>query len=95
MFKIYKNRKTNHPSISLKSGDKYFWHNLELTHHPVKKHSFIEIDDPNPNSFGVAYVRRYIRKDKHKCKGFRYKKYKVSLKSECKIKFLVKEYKKR
>lgn len=46
-FKIYKNRKTKHPSISIKSGDKQNWHNLEATHSPRKQDRYIEKDDVN------------------------------------------------
>ena len=72
-FKIYKNRKTKHPSISIKSGDKKNWHNLEVTHSPRKRDRYIEIDDLNSNVKGKAFVRKYYRKDKHKLKGFKYK----------------------
>ena len=85
-FKIYRNRKTKHPSISLKSGDKEFWHNLEVTHSPRKNDRYIEVDELNPNKVGKSYIRKYCRRDKHKFKGFYYSKYKVSKKSEKKIK---------
>ena len=85
-FKIYKNRKTKHPSISIKSGDKKNWHNLEVTHSPRKHDRYIEIDDLNTNVKGKAFVRKYYRKDKHKLKGFRYKDYKLSECSEREVK---------
>ena len=91
-FKIYKNRKTKHPSISIKSGDKQNWHNLEVTHSPRKQDRYIEIDDLNPNIKGVAFVRKYYRKDKHKLKGFRYKDYRLSFISERKIKKYLKAH---
>ena len=40
-FKIYHNRKTRHPSISLKSGDKKYWHYLEVTHRTVKEERYL------------------------------------------------------
>ena len=91
-FKIYKNRKTKHPSISLKSGDKKRWHNLEVTHHPTLAGRYIEIDDLNPNVKGMAFVRKYYRKDKHKVKGFRYKDYMLSYSSERKVKKYLKKH---
>ena len=94
-FKIYKNRKTKHPSISIKSGDKKNWHNLEVTHSPRKRDRYIEIDDLNSNVKGKAFVRKYYRKDKHKLKGFRYKDYKLSEYSEREVKKYLKSRKKR
>lgn len=95
-FKVYKNKKTKHPSISIKSGDRKKWHNLEVTHSPRKSDRYIEIDDLNPRVRGKAFVRKYYRKDKHKLKGFRYKDYKLSDSSEKKIKkYLRKHNKKR
>lgn len=95
-FKIYNNKKTRHPSISIKSGDRKSWHNLEVTHSPRKNDRYIEIDDLNPHIKGKAFVRKYYRKDKHKLKGFRYRDYKVSNSSEIKVKrYLQKHNKKR
>ena len=95
-FKIYKNKKTRHPSISVKSGDKKNWHNLEVTHSPRKSDRYIEIDDLNPHVTGKAYVRKYYRKDKHKLRGFIYKDYKLTDSSESKVKkYLKKHHKKR
>ena len=91
-FKIYNNRKTKHPSISIKSGDKRNWHNLEVTHHPTFTGRYIEIDDLNPHVKGKAFVRKYYRKDKHKVKWFRYKDYKLSDSSERKVKKYIKKH---
>ncbi len=94
-FKIYKNRKTRHPSISIKSGDKSSWHNLEVTHSPRKNDRYIEIDSLNPNDKNKAFVRKYYRKDKHKLKGFRYVDHHVSKKSERDIKNYLKKHNKK
>ena len=91
-FKIYNNRKTKHPSVSIKSGDKKRWHNLEVTHHPTSTGRYIEIDDLNPNVQGKAFIRKYYRKDRHKVKGFRYKDYKLSSFSERKVKKYIKKH---
>ena len=67
-FKIYNNRKTKHPSISIKTGDKKNWHNLEVTHNPTSNGRYIRIDNINPMECGFSFIRKYIRKDKHKIK---------------------------
>ena len=85
-FKIYNNRKTRHPSISIKSGDKKRWHNLEVTHSPCKNERYLEIDNVNSIDKRKTYVRKYYRKDRHKLKGFRYKNFKMSSESEIRIK---------
>ena len=59
-------------------GDKKYWHNLEVTHNPRSNDRYIEIKDVNPGKKGMSYVRKYYRKDKHKIKGFKYKKYTIS-----------------
>ena len=41
VFMIYHNQKTRHPSISLKSGDKKYWHYLEVTHRTVKEERYL------------------------------------------------------
>lgn len=91
-FKVYNNRKTKHPSISIKSGDKKNWHNLEVTHSPTSKGRYIEIDNINPKEGGYSYVRKYYRKDKHKIKSFRYKKYRLTNTSERKVKKYLKKH---
>ena len=85
-FKIYKNRKTRHPSISVKSGDKKRWHNLEITHSPTNDGRYIEIDNPNPKDKKKSYVRKYYRQDIHKAKGYKYKNYVITQQSEKEIK---------
>ena len=95
-FKVYNNRKTKHPSISIKSGDKRNWHNLEVTHHPTSTGRYLEIDNINPKEGGSSYVRKFVRKDKHKIKSYRYKKFRLTNFSERKVKkYLKKHYKKR
>lgn len=42
-FKIYFNKKTGHPSISLSGKDKTKWENLEMTHGKSKNDSYIDI----------------------------------------------------
>ena len=93
MFKIYKNRKTNHPSISIKSGDKQYWHNIPISHTKFKNDTFIIVNDPHPNASKntINYVRKYIRKDKHKIKGRLYKRYRFNKKSETLIKNYLKK----
>ena len=48
-FKIYFNKKTGHPSISLSGKDKNVWENLEMTHHPRSKDRYIDIICVNSN----------------------------------------------
>lgn len=85
-FKIYNNRKTRHPSISLKSGDKKYWHNLEVTHSPSQNERYFEVENTNSKDKRKSYVRKYYRKDKHKLKGFWYKNFKLSRESENRVK---------
>lgn len=91
-FKVYNNRKTRHPSISLKSGDRKYWHNLEVTHSPLKNERYIEIDNINSTDGRQSYIRKYYRKDKHKLKGFVYKKFKLSKDSELRVKRYLKQH---
>ena len=91
-FKIYNNRKTRYPSISIKSRDKKTCHNLEITHNPLKNKRYIEVDNINNTDRRKSYVRKYCRKDKHKLKGFHYKKFCLSRDSEIKIKGYLKEH---
>ena len=93
-FKIYNNRKTKHPSISIKSGDKKRWHNLEITHNPTSNGRYIEIDNINPSESGSSYVRKFIRKDKHKIKSYWYKKFRLTYGSERKVKKYLKKHRK-
>lgn len=94
-FKIYNNRKTRHPSISVKSGDAKRWHNLEVTHYPTSDGRYIEIDNVNPQEKGFSYVRKFVRKDKHKIKSFRYKKLYLTDDSERKVKKYLKKHNKK
>ena len=91
-FKIYRNRKTRHPSISLKSGDKKNRHNLEITHSHLKNERYIEVDNTNSIDGRKSYVRKYYRKDKHKLKGFWYKNFKLSKESEIRVSRYLKEH---
>ena len=98
MFKIYYNKKTRHPSISIKQKDKTLWFNMSFSHSRPKHDSYIIIQDPRPksNQDEVVFVRRYVRKDKRRIKGFLYKKYKLYNDEENLIKkYLKRKYKKR
>ena len=98
MFKIYKNRKTNHPSISIKQRNRRYWWNMPITHSKPTKDTSLEIDDPHPKAKtgSKTYVRRYIRKDKRKVKGHPYREYILSKKPEMIIKkYLKRKHKKR
>lgn len=95
-FKIYNNRKTKHPSVSIKSGDKKYWHNLEVTHHPTSSGRYIEIDNIDPLESDLSYLRKFVRKDKHKIKSYRYKRYRLTKNAERKVKkYLKKHFKKK
>ena len=93
-FKIYFNKKTRHPSISLSGKEKTIWENMEMTHHPTKNHSYIDIVTVSPNGSSNSYVRKYVRKDKLRIKGKRL--YRVSLdnSSEKKVKSYLRSRKK-
>ena len=67
MFKFYKNKKTHHPSISIRQKDKRKWHNIPISHSKPKNDTFIQIDDPRPKAKqnDKSYIRKYIRIDKH------------------------------
>ena len=85
-FKIYFNRKTRHPAISLSGKEKEIWENMELTHHPTRNHSYIEIVTTSPNGSSKSYVRKYIRKDKLRIKGKKMRRISLDNSSENKIK---------
>ena len=96
-FKIYKNKVTGHASVSLKHKDKRHWYNLPMSHKKPND-SFIKVNDPHPkaNKKAHSYVRKYVRKDKIGVKSRLYKDYKLSPKSESKIKnYLKTKYKKK
>ena len=98
MFKIYKNKKTNHPSVSIRQRNRRYWWNMPMTHSRPTKDTSLEIDDPHPKAKkgSKSYIRRYIRKDKRKIRGHRYRDYVLSKESEKIIKRYLKEkYKKR
>ena len=96
-FKFYLNKKTRHPSISLKQRDRKRWHNISISH--SKPHdASIEINDPHPkaNKDSRVYAQRYIRKDKKGVRGHPFREYKLNDLSEHKIKkYLKQKYKKR
>ena len=97
-FKFYLNKKTMHPSISIRQTDKKKWHNIPITHKKPRHDSSIEIDDPHPKAHkkDKAYVQRFVRKDKRGVKGHPYREYKLNRESEDKIKkYLKQKYKKR
>ncbi len=98
MFKIYFNKKTKHPALSIKQKDKKHWFNMSFSHTKSKNDSCLVIHDPHPNAIkgSVVYARRYIRKDKKGVKGFKYKKYRLDKESESLIKqYLHQKYKKK
>ena len=85
-FKIYFNKKTRHPSISLSGKDAEKWDNMEMTHHPTRNHSYIDIVTVSPNGSSKSYVRKYVRKDKYRIKGKRLHRVSLDDSSEKKIK---------
>jgi len=94
-FKIYFNKKTRHPSISLSGKEKEIWENMEMTHHPTSNHSYIDIVTISPNGRSKSYVRRYVRKDKRGVKGKRLRRVSIDHSSEKKVKHYLKEKNKR
>ena len=90
-FKIYFNKKTRHPSISLSGKEKEMWENMEMTHHPTKSNSYIEIVIISSNGCSKSFVRKYVRKDKPGVKGKPYSHIKLNNSSED----VVKDYLKR
>ena len=90
-FKIYFNKKTRHPSISLSGKDKTRWENMEMTHHPTKRNSYIDIVCISPNGYSKSYVRKYIRKDGYGAKGRKLKQIKMSDSSETSVKNYIKQ----
>lgn len=96
-LKIYRNKKTRHPSISIRQKDKTKWHNMPMSHSKPKHLSYIKINDPHPyaKTGNKTFVRKYIRKDKKGVRGFLYKDYRLSIEDELKIKsYLKQKYKK-
>ena len=94
-FKIYFNKKTRHPSISLSGKEKEIWENMEMTHHPTNKDNYIVIECISSNGVTTSYVRRYIRKDNRGVKARHPKRTKLTEKSETKVKNYIKETKKK
>ena len=94
-FRIYYNKKTRHPAISLSGKEKEVWENMEMTHHPSKYDSYIEIITVSPNNTSKSYVRKYIRKDKPGVRGKPYQSLKIKSASETAIKKYIKTKKKR
>ena len=94
-FKIYFNKKTRHPSISLSGKEKEIWENMEMTHHPTPNHSYIDIVTISPNGRSKSYVRRYVHKDKRGVKGKRLRRVSIDYSSEKKVKHYLKEKNKR
>ena len=94
-FKIYFNKKTRHPSISLSGKEKEIWENMEMTHHPTHNDSYIEIECVSSNGESKSYVRKYIHRDKIGVKVKRPKRTKLTNDSESKVKQFLKEKKKK
>ena len=94
-FKIYFNKKTRHPSISLSGKEKEIWENMEMTHHPTKNHVYIEIVIISPNGRSKSHVRKYVRKDKTGVRGKPFPRLKLESSSESDIKAYLKNKKKR
>ena len=94
-FKIYFNKKTRHPSISLSGKEKEIWENMTMTHHPSKNDSYIEIVIVSPSGPSKSYVRKYIQKDKRGVRGKLYRRLKLDASSESSIKDYLKSKKKR
>lgn len=94
-FKIYFNKKTRHPSISLSGKDAEKWENMEMTHHPTDKNNYIVIECVSANGVTTSYVRRYIRKYNRGVKAKHPKRTKLTEKSETKVKNYLKEAKKK
>lgn len=91
-FKIYFNKKTGHPSISLSGKDKTKWENLEMTHGLTNNDSYIDIICISKNgNESKSRVRKYIRKDKRGVKSKYPKNIKISNDSESKVKKFLKE----
>ena len=98
-FKFYKNKKNNHPAISIRQNHNNFWYNMPLTHEKIHNDSYFEIKDPHPKNTKRnkrSYIRKYVRVDKRGVKGHPYREYVLSKKDEIKIKLYLKnKYKKR
>lgn len=94
-FKIYFNKKTRHPSISLSGRDKKIWENMEMTHHPSKSSKYIVVICISPNGLSKSYVRKYIRKDRKGVKGKLHKNTKLKRDSELEVQNYLKKHKKR
>ena len=94
-FRIYFNKKTGHPSISLSGKDKTIWENLEMTHNPTGKDNYINIECISTNGKTKSYVRKYIRKDKKGVKSKKPKRTKLTSESEIKVKDYLSKKKKR
>ncbi len=94
-FKIYFNKKTRHPSISLSGKEKEIWENMEMTHHPTSKDKYIIIECVSSNGMTTSYVRRYIRKDNRGVKSKHPKRTRLTEKSEAKVKNYLRETKKK
>ena len=94
-FKIYFNKKTRHPSISLSGKEAEKWENMEMTHHPTKSNSYIEINIVSNNCSSKSFVRKYVRRDNHGVRGKPYSNLKLDEPSENKVSCYLKNKKKR
>lgn len=76
-YGIYHNRKTKHPSIDVgerpsdQPNGKPKWLNYEMTHSPAAKNTYVEIDNPDGRDCDhpKTFIRKYLRKDRPRCKG--------------------------
>ena len=84
-FKIYFNKKTRHPSISLSGKDAEKWENMEMTHHPTESNPYIEIIVISNNGSSKSFVRKYVRRDNHGVKEKPYTNLKLDSPSENKV----------
>lgn len=100
-FKIYKNKITKHPSVSIKQNDKKHWFNLPMSHSKpndsyIKTNIFIINNNHKKRNNQESYVRKYVRKDKMGVRGHPYNEILFDQNAENEIKkYLKTKYKKR
>ena len=94
-FKIYFNKKTGHPSISLSGRDKRIWENLEMTHHPKTNDRYIVVICINTKGSSQSYVRKYVRHDNKGVKSKQAMKQSLSNDSEERVKEYLSEHNKK
>lgn len=100
-FKVYKNKKTGHTSVSIKQNDKKHWFNMPMSHAKpndsyIETKVFLKYQNHLKKSRQNSYIRKYIRKDKRGIRGHPYKEIFFDNKTENTIKdYLKSKYKKR